>query len=114
LGADAAEQLVGLAGGGTGATAAATGPELLTIECDSSDVLKRLLLTSDAVTFLPRFVVETDVRDGRLTMLADVDLGLRVRFGAAWPRGRTLGGAGTRFLDLLQAHDAACSEAERP
>jgi DNA-binding transcriptional LysR family regulator len=110
LGADAAEQLVGLAGARAGSPA--TGPELLTIECDSSDVLKRLLLTSDAVTFLPRFVVDTDVRDGRLVIVADVDLGLRVRFGAAWLRGRTLGGAGTKFLDLLRAHDATWSETE--
>ena len=110
LGADAAEQLVGLTGARTGSPAAATGRELLTIECDSSDVLKQLLLTSDAVTFLPRFVVDTDVRDGRLVVLGEVDLGLRVRFGAAWLRGRSLGGAGKRFLDLLQAHDAACSE----
>ena len=112
LGADAAEQLVGLARARTGSPAAATGRELLTIECDSSDVLKQLLLTSDAVTFLPRFVVDADVRDGRLVVLGEVDLGLRVRFGAAWLRGRSLGGAGTEFLDLLQAHDAACSETE--
>jgi DNA-binding transcriptional LysR family regulator len=112
LGADAAEQLAGLAGARAGSPAA-TGPELFSIECDSSDVLRRLLLTSDAVTFLPRFVVDTDVQDGRLVILTEVDLGLRVRFGAAWLPGRTLGGAGTRFLDLLQAHDAACSETER-
>jgi DNA-binding transcriptional LysR family regulator len=111
LGADAAEQLAGLVDGGRGSEAA-TGAELLTIECDSSDVLKQLLLTSDAVTLLPRFVVDADVRVGRLVTLADVDLGLRVRFGAAWLPGRTLGGAGTRFLDLLQAHDALCSETE--
>ena len=28
-------------------------------------------------------------------------------FGAAWLPGRTLGGAGTKFLDPLQAHDEA-------
>ena len=43
-----------------------------------------------------------DLRAGPLAVVADVDLGLRVRFGAAWLRGRTLGGAGTTFLDLLQ------------
>ena len=41
---DAAELLVGLAGAGAGSRGATTGPELLTIECDSSDVLKRMLL----------------------------------------------------------------------
>ena len=32
---------------------------------------------------------------------------LSVRFGAAWLRGRTLGGAGEKFVALLHAHDAA-------
>ena len=60
---------------------------------------------------MPRFVVDDDLRDGRLAIVAGVDLGLRVRFGAAWLRGRTLGGPGTTFLDLLQTHDAVRSGA---
>ena len=104
--ADATELLAGLAGTvGAGSATPSSGAELLTIECDSSEVLKQLLVESDALTFMPRFLVEDHVQHGRLIMVAGVDLGLRVRFGAAWLRGRTLGGAGTTFLDLLRAHD---------
>ena len=51
---------------------------------------------------------------GGWPIVAGVDLGLRVRFGAAWLRGRTLGGAGTTFLDLLRAHDEASSVTAGP
>ena len=81
--------------------------ELLTIECDGSDLLKGMLAESDASTFMPRFVVDDELRHGRLAEVAGVDLGLRVRFGAAWLRGRSLGGPGTAFLELLQSHDEA-------
>ena len=111
LDSDASELLVGLAGAATEQVTPPTGAELLTIECDSSDVLKRLLVESDALTLMPRFVVDDDVRHERLAIIAGVDLGLRVRFGAAWLRGRSLGGAGSTFLDLLRAHDEAWSVA---
>jgi DNA-binding transcriptional LysR family regulator len=58
---------------------------------------------------MPRFLVDDELRDGRLAIVAGVDLGLSVRFGAAWVRGRTLGGAGATFLDLLRAHIQAPS-----
>ena len=103
---DAAELLVGLAAAAQD-EATLPGAELLAIECDSSDVLKRMLVESDALTFMPRFVVDDELQDGRLAIVAGVDVGLRVRFGAAWLRGRTLGGPGTTFLDLLRAHDEA-------
>jgi hypothetical protein len=47
-------------------------------------------------------VVE-DQLDGPLTIIGDIDLGLRVRFVAASLRGRSLGGGATTFLDLLRA-----------
>ena len=82
-----------------------TAAEIFAIECDSSDVLKRLLVETDALTFMPRFLVEDELRDGRLAIVGPLDVGLRVRFGAAWVRGRTLGDAGATFVDLLRAHN---------
>ena len=108
--AEAADVLLGLVGSaGIAGAPPPTTADLLAIECDSSDVLKRLLVETDALTFMPRFLVDDEVRDGRLAVVAGFDLGLRVRFGAAWVRGRTLGGAGAAFVDLLRTHNQAAS-----
>ncbi len=107
---EAADLVGGLVSSTTAPTAEpSTTTEVLAIECDSSDVLKRLLVETDALTFMPRFLVDDELRDGRLAVITGVDLGLRVRFGAAWVRGRTLGGAGATFIDLLGNHDQAAS-----
>ena len=79
--------------------------QLLSVECDNSEVLKRVLSETDALTFMPRDLVASDLHDGRLAVVAELDIGLRVRIGAAWLRGRSLGAAGTAFLDLLRASD---------
>ena len=107
---EAADVLLGMVRSNTAPTAAPTmTTELFAIECDSSDVLKRLLVETDALTFMPRFLVADELRDGRLAIIAGFDPGLRVRFGAAWVRGRTLGGAGATFVDLFRAHNQATS-----
>lgn len=80
--------------------------ELLTIECDSSSLLRSVLQESDALSCMPRFLVADDIAQGRLAIVPGLDLGLRVRFGAAWLRGRTIGGAAAKFVELLKAHDA--------
>ncbi len=103
LDSDAAELLAGLASADRADDPARSSPlQLLTVECDNSDVLKRVLLETDAVTFMPRYLVESDLQEGRLAVVAELDIGLRVHLGAAWLRGRSLGGAGTAFLDLLR------------
>ena len=104
LDSDAAELLAGLASAVTD-DPARSATQLLTVECDNSEVLKRVLLETDALTFMPRYLVESDLQEGRLAVVAELDIGLRVRFGAAWLRGRSLGGAGAAFLDLLRATD---------
>jgi len=110
---EAADLLVGLVSSPTAPVAAPLSNTPTTgvfgIECDSSDVLKRLLVETDALTLMPRFLVDDDLRDGRLAIVAGVDLGLRVRFGAAWVKGRTLGGAGAAFVDLFRTHNRAAS-----
>ena len=82
-------------------------PGLLGVTCDSSGILSQVLQESDALSFMPRFMAEDDLSSGRLATLAVPGLTQSVRFGAAWLRGRTLGGAGEKFVALLHAHDAA-------
>jgi DNA-binding transcriptional LysR family regulator len=82
-------------------------PGLLGVTCDSSGILRQVLQESDALSFMPRFMVEDEVRAGRLVALAVPDLAQSVRFGAAWLRARALGRAGERFVALLREHDAA-------
>lgn len=77
----------------------------LTIECDSSNLLKSILADSDAVSMMPRFMIDKELASGLLTHLPDLDLGLSARFGAGWLRQRSLSGAGQKFIELLQRHD---------
>ena len=84
---------------------------LLTLECDSSSVLKSMLVESDAVSMMPRFMVEAEVRSGLLTVVRGIALGTRARFGAAWLARRTVSAAGERFMALLAEHDAALAMA---
>ncbi|MET0324153.1 MAG: LysR family transcriptional regulator [Ilumatobacteraceae bacterium] len=108
---DAAGLLAGVADAVTGAPSPPR-DGLLTIECDSSDVLKRVLMDSDALSIMPRFIVADELEQGRLAVVTGVEPGVRVRFGAAWLRGRTLGAVGTTFLEVLQAHDDAADADE--
>jgi DNA-binding transcriptional LysR family regulator len=78
----------------------------LTIECDSSTILTKILLESDALSMMPRFMVEPELAAGRLVMLPAIDVGVRVCFGAAWLRQRSMSRAGTRFIELLADYDA--------
>lgn len=103
---DALRALAALASDG-GVAADRLRPGLLGITCDSSSILRRVLQESDTLSFMPRFMVEDDLRSGHLVTLAIPGLRQSVRFGAAWLRGRALGGAGEKFLSLLQEHDTA-------
>jgi DNA-binding transcriptional LysR family regulator len=111
LDADAAELLSGLATAVTGAPASPSGGALLTIECDSSDVLTRVLMESDALSIMPRFIVADDLACERLAIVTGVEPGLRVQFGAAWLRARTLSTVGTAFLETMRADDHPGSRA---
>lgn len=82
-------------------------PGLLGVTCDSSGILRQVLRESDSLSFMPRFMVEDDLRSGYLETLPVPGLTQSVRFGAAWLRGRVLGGAGEKFVALLKEHDAA-------
>lgn len=90
-------------------------PGLLGVTCDSSGILRQVLQASDALSFMPRFMAEATADDAAegaaarqgLVTLPVPGLTQSVRFGAAWLRGRTLGGIGEKFVELLRAHDAA-------
>jgi DNA-binding transcriptional LysR family regulator len=43
---------------------------------------------------------------GLLVVLPRIDTGLRVRFGCAWLKARTLSPAASRFMELLAEHDS--------
>ena len=91
-------------------------PGLLGVTCDSSGILRQVLLNSDALSFMPRFMAgageageagEAWAGAEGLVTLPVPGLTQSVRFGAAWLRGRTLGGIGEKFVELLREHDAA-------
>lgn len=81
--------------------------ELQAVECDSASVLRAVLPECDALSCMPRFMVERELQEGQLVVMQNLPLAMQVRFGAAWLRGRTITGAGGKFVSLLQAHDAS-------
>jgi hypothetical protein len=56
---------------------------------------------------MPPFLVDEELARGTLTVIPTVSFGLRIRLGAAWLRGRSLGRAGAAFLDLLTSADSS-------
>lgn len=78
----------------------------LSIECDSSLVLKDVLRQSDAISMMPWFMVRADVAAGSLDVVPGVDLGVTVRFGACWLKQRVPTAAAREFVRLLRAYEA--------
>jgi len=73
----------------------------LTIHCDSSEVLKRILAGSDAIAPMHPFMFADELRDGRLAVLPHEGETLSGRYGAAWLAGRTLSLPAKVFLEFL-------------
>jgi DNA-binding transcriptional LysR family regulator len=78
---------------------------LLAVECDLSGMLKDVLRNSHAISLMPAFMVAAEVAAGQLVCVPGVELGLRVRFGCAWLKARTLSPVTERFMELLAEHD---------
>ncbi|MEI8352824.1 MAG: LysR substrate-binding domain-containing protein [bacterium] len=78
---------------------------LLAITCDSSSVLKAILANSDAISIMSVFMVIKELRDGDLSMIRELDLGVQGQFGVTRLRGRTMSPPAAAFLELLTAHD---------
>ncbi len=77
---------------------------LVDLECDLSGMLKDVLKNCDAIALMPAFMVEQELALGLLAVLPGIDMGLRVRFGCAWLKTRTVSPVATRFKDLLAEH----------
>jgi hypothetical protein len=88
-----------------GARAQPPGRGPLAVECDLSGMLK------DVLRQQPRHLADAglhggaEVAAGQLVCLPGVELGLRVRFGCAWLKARTLSPVAARFMALLAEHD---------
>ena len=78
---------------------------LLAVECDLSGMLKDVLRNSHAISLMPAFMVAAEVAAGQLVCLPALEPGLRVRFGCAWLKVRTLSPVAARFMELLAEHD---------
>ncbi|MDX1298310.1 LysR family transcriptional regulator [uncultured Pseudomonas sp.] len=79
----------------------------LAITCDSSAMLKQLLLGCEALALLPWFMVEDELQRGDLQALPSLAPGLSGRFGVARLHGRRLSLAAQCFIEALLAHDVA-------
>jgi DNA-binding transcriptional LysR family regulator len=75
------------------------------VQCDLSGMLKDVLRNSHAISLMPAFMVAAEVAAGQLVCVPGVELGLRVRFGCAWLKARTLSPVTERFMELLAEHD---------
>ena len=84
------------------------------MECDLSGMLKDVLRHSHAISLMPAFMVAAEVAAGQLVCVPGVELGLRVRFGCAWLKARTLSPVTTRFMELLAAHDRSLAALAGP
>lgn len=80
---------------------------LAQITCDSSSVLKSVIANSDALTVMNAFMVLDELRSGKLIAIPGVNMGVGGRFGIVRLRRRSLSAASQRFIEMLQAHDAA-------
>lgn len=85
---------------------------LQSVTCDSSSVLKAILANSDAVSLMSPFMLMRELRDGELVMLAQLDPGVKSRFGVTRLRGRTLSAPAAAFIELLAAYDRELAAAE--
>jgi len=86
---------------------------LLSITCDSSSVLKAILVNSEAISIMSPFMVTKEVRDGDLVMIRELDLGVQGQFGITRLRGRTQSAPAEAFIKLLTEHDGDVAAMEQ-
>ena len=74
----------------------------VTLELWSIETIKRCVMSNLGFTYLPRFVAEEELADGRLVELAAPISGLPAPALCAWRRGRWVTPAMELFLELLR------------
>lgn len=80
------------------------------IVCDSSSVIKTLLLQSDAIGFMAPFMVKDEIARGELQLLKSVKAKPIYRFGITCLKGRSPSRALLKFIELVKTHDTAWRE----
>lgn len=86
---------------------------LLSITCDSSSVLKTILVNSDAISIMSPFMCMKELESGELAMIPALDIGVQGRFGVTRLRDRTLSAPATAFLEMLIEHDREIAKTEQ-
>jgi len=79
--------------------------DLATVECDSWRILIDVVLHSDAVSMVPLFVVEHELRSGRLHSFPPFDYGMDFSLALAYRGRRELSSSEARFIELLHQYD---------
>ena len=85
---------------------------LTRINCDSSPVLKSIVMNSDAITIMNAFMVLDELQSGVLKVVPGVNLGAGGQFGVVRLRRRSLSTAAMRFIELLSSHDQVMTNRE--
>lgn len=83
------------------------------ISCDSSSILKTILLNSDAISIMAPFMIEDELRSGSLVAVPGIELNLSVRFGIARVKGRTPSAPAIAFETIFLNHDKKLAEGAR-
>lgn len=78
---------------------------ILTIVCDSAPALATVIQQSDSIALLYLFLVEDDLRAGRIRVLPNIEIKPGPSLGMARLRNRTLSRPAAAFLDALLEYD---------
>jgi DNA-binding transcriptional LysR family regulator len=83
---------------------------ILTVVCDSAPVLATVVQQSDCLALLYLFLVEDDLRAGRIRALPDIEMKPGPSLGMARLRNRTLSRPAAAFLEALREYDRELAE----
>ena len=85
---------------------------LISLECDNLDVLKRLVMHCDALSFASRSTLAPELARGELVLLKWPQLMPGTSFGLVTRVQRPLSPAASAFITMLKTAAASCASAE--